>query len=189
MKRAVFVVLSSPSGGGKDTIILRLLKVFSDSARLVTTTTRKPRVNDTAGVSYNFVSEDSFKKKIKDGEMLEYNIYNGNYYGIEKRVLSETLAGSSFVFTNIDVNGKASLDKNNIAHIAIFLLPESLKVLERRIRERGGLTEDEIKNRLNIAKKEMKKADIYDYEVKNRDGKIEQTVEKIKEIIDKKTRM
>ncbi len=183
MSKSTLVVISSPSGGGKDTIISKLLKIFPNSAKLVTTTSRKPRTKDIPGFSYNFVSKNDFEKKIDNDEMLEYNMYDGNYYGIEKKVLADTLLKNDFVFTNIDVNGKASLDKNGIKHLAIFLLPESTEVLKTRIENRGGLDEAQIENRLKIAKKEIEKAKGYDFRVTNKNGQIKKTVAEIERII------
>lgn len=183
MPKNIFVVISSPSGGGKDSIITKLVKIFPNSARLVTTTTRDPRPDDTEGVSYNFISKKEFKNKIKKGDFLEYNNYNGNYYGIDKKVLTETLSKNNIVFTNIDVNGRESLIENNIQHLAIFLLPENLDILEQRIKTRGGVTEKELKNRLKTAKKEIKMSGKYDYKVVNKEDKIDEAVEEIGEII------
>jgi len=190
MPESTLIVISSPSGGGKDVIIARLMKIFQNSTKLVTTTTREPRSGETPGLSYNFVSKETFEDKMKNNELLEHNKYNGNYYGVDKVVLAETLTKNSFVFTNIDVNGKASLDKNNIKHLAIFLLPESLDVLERRIKARGGVVEEDIKERLKTAKKEIEMSGDYDYKVVNKDGHIEEAVAEIESIIrgvDKKT--
>src|SRR3989338_6271622 len=180
---SLFVVISSPSGGGKDVIIKKLTEIFSVSVRLVTTTTRPPREGEKAGVNYNFITRKEFEKRIKQGAFLEYNNYNGNYYGVDKAVLSQTLRKFDLVFTNIDVHGQASLNKNKIKHIAIFLLPDSLAVLGKRIRQRGGVSEADLKRRMGIARGEIKAAKNYDYRVVNKDGKLKQTVEKLAGII------
>lgn len=183
MSKSIFVVISSPSGGGKDAVIAKLIKIFSGSARLVTTTTREPRPGEVPGVSYNFVSKEEFEDKIKQGDLLEHNKYNGHYYGVDRQVLANTLENNEIVFTNIDVNGKVSLDKNDIKHLAIFLLPESLNILEQRIRARGGVTDDDLQDRLETAKKEIEMSDKYDFKVLNKEGEIGATVKEIEEII------
>ncbi|OGH59505.1 MAG: guanylate kinase [Candidatus Magasanikbacteria bacterium RIFCSPHIGHO2_01_FULL_33_34] len=185
MSKSIFVVISSPSGGGKDTIIAKLMNIFSGSVKLLTTTTRDKRPGDVSGINYNFISKESFEKKIKNNELVEYNNFNGNYYGIEKEILAKTLANNRLVFTNIDVNGRANLKKSGVDHLSIFLLPDSIDVLENRIRERGGVEESELKKRLKIAKKEIKMANKYDYKVVNKEGYLDMAVKEIEKIINK----
>ncbi|MDP2693168.1 MAG: guanylate kinase [bacterium] len=178
-----FVVISSPSGGGKDAVIRKLMTIFPNSGRLVTTTSRQLRQNDVDGVNYNFVSKEDFEIKINHNEFIEHNFYNGNYYGVDRVVLDETLQKYGVVFTNIDVNGKANLDKKNIEHLSIFLLPESLDILENRIKKRGGVSEEDLLERLKTAEKEIEMADNYDYKVVNKEGQIDVAVSEIVEII------
>ncbi|OGH88318.1 MAG: guanylate kinase [Candidatus Magasanikbacteria bacterium RIFOXYC2_FULL_42_28] len=179
------VIISSPSGGGKDAIIARLLKIFPNSARLLTTTTRPPRPQDTPGVSYDFVSEEQFKNGIANDEYLEHNYFNGNYYGVNRKRLADALAKNSVVFTNIDVNGRQSAEQAGIKHTSIFLLPDNLENLRARIAKRGGLNERQINERLETAKREIKEADKYNYQIINAEGKMEETVTKVVEILDK----
>ncbi len=87
MNRGLFVVISSPSGGGKDSVINALLKVFPTSARLVTTTSRPPRPRQKNGVDYFFISPEEFKKRLDEDGFVEHNEYVGNFYGIEKQNL------------------------------------------------------------------------------------------------------
>ncbi len=179
----LLVIISSPSGGGKDSVINRLLKILPGSARLLTTTTRAPRPGNVEGVDYHFVSEAEFNDKIKNNEMMEYNNYAGNYYGVEKTQLKKTLKDNSVVFTQIEVNGKHSLDKLGIENLAIFLLPESLEILAARIRGRGGVSEELIKKRLEIAKQEIESSKDYDYRIINKDDHLDETVGKVAEIV------
>ena len=87
MNKGKLVIISSPSGGGKDSIISALLKIIPNSTRLITTTSREPRPGNQNGIDYYFVSQAEFKNKIQNEEMVEYNNYAGNYYGIEKKNL------------------------------------------------------------------------------------------------------
>lgn len=183
MPQGKLIIISSPSGGGKDSVINALLKIMPNSVRLITTTSREPRPGNKNGVDYYFVSVAEFENKIKNNEMVEYNNYAGNYYGIEKKNLNTALANNDWVFTQIEVNGKQHLDEQNIPNISIFLLPESLEILAERIRHRGGVNEDKIQERLKIAQNEMDKSVIYDYRVVNTDGKFEETIAKIREIL------
>ena len=181
----LLVVISSPSGGGKDSVINALLKKFPHSARFVTTTSRPPRPGQKDGVDYNFISAAEFRKKIERGEFIEYNFYADNYYGTEKTVLKETLKNHPLVLTQIEVNGKHNLDKASLKHLSIFLLPESLNELAARIRRRGGVSEELIKERLEIAKKEIRGSADYDYKIVNEQGKLAETIDKIGGIIEK----
>jgi len=186
MKKGLLVVISSPSGGGKDSVINELLELIPDSTRLVSTTSRRPRPGNEEGVDYHFVSKEDFEKKIRDGELIEYNEYVGNYYGAEKNKLKETLKQYNVVLSQIDVHGKHSLDKFNIKHLSIFLLPDSLDILAERIRKRGGIFEKELEKRLETARQEIEDSKDYDYRIVNKDGKIDETVAKIREIIKNK---
>lgn len=177
------VVISSPSGGGKDTVIFALLKKFKNSAKLVTTTTRTPRPDDKEGVTYHFITKENFQEKIKNDEVLEYNFYAGNYYGITKAELENKLKNFDLVLTNIDVNGRRSLKKAGFDNLSIFLMPDNLKDLKTRISHRGGLSQTEIEERLKTAKSEIELAGEYDFRVVNKTGKLTETIDNVAKII------
>jgi guanylate kinase len=179
----LLVIISSPSGGGKDTVIEALIKRISGSVRMTTTTTRPPRSGEVNGVNYYFISEGEFKERISKGKLLEYNVYAGNYYGTEKDILEKTLAMHPVVFSNIEVNGKHNLDKLAVPHLSIFLDPESMEVLKARIEKRGSITPEIIAERLRIAEDEVNKSEDYDYHLVNAEGKLDEVVEKIEKII------
>lgn len=183
MKKGLLVIISSPTGGGKDSVISSLLKIFPNSTRIVTTTSRKPRPSDAEGETYNFISESEFKEKIAAGYFLEYNYFVGNFYGTPKEYVEGLISKYDLVFTNLDVNGKKSLEKLNFDHLSIFLLPEDMDVLRKRARERGGLTEDVIENRIRTGLDEIEKSVEYDHRVVNVEGKMDETVAKIAEIV------
>lgn len=173
------VVISAPSGTGKNAIIRDLLKLFPHTTRLVTTTTRDPRPGEVNGVDYHFVSENQFQKMIEDGEFLEYNNYADNWYGSEKQKLEKDLENNEFVFSTLDVNGKHSLESLHYPHISIFLLPDDIDVLDDRIRHRGGQSEEDIEKRIVIAHDEIAEAKKYDFQVVNHEGKMQETVDQI----------
>lgn len=181
----LFVIISSPTGGGKDATIEELIKIFPNSAKLVTTTSRPPRPTDQEGITYNFISREDFEKKINENYFLEYNNYASNYYGTPKKYLADMLEKHSVVFSNIDVNGKRSMDKLGIKHLSIFLLPESIAILEQRVEKRGGLTKEMIAERIKVVAQEIEASKDYDYKLTNYEGKLEETVEGVAEIVRK----
>lgn len=183
MKNPLLVIISSPSGGGKDSVINALIKRLPRATRLVTTTTRPPRPGNQEGVDYYFISEKTFESKLAAGDFLEHNVYAGNYYGEEKKELERRFKNYDIVFSQIDVTGKHALDKLGVPHLSVFLAPENLGILRARIKKRGGITPGIIAERLAIAKREIKESADYDYRIVNVDGKLEQTIKKIAKII------
>jgi guanylate kinase len=180
------IIVSSPSGGGKDAVINALLKIFSKSSRLITTTSRSKRPGNKEGVDYYFISQDDFKNKINNGDFIEYNIYSSNYYGTQKKHLEEKLMNNKIVLSQLEVNGKHNLDKLHVPHLSIYLLPENLDILQKRIQRRGGLTTEQIKERMRIAELEIKESEDYDFRIVNKEGRIQETIDKIAEIIQNK---
>ena len=179
----LFVIISSPTGGGKDTVISELLKIIPNCTRLITTTSRAPRPTDTDGVSYHFISRQEFEDRIKQGYFLEYNNFADNYYGTPKAHLTDLLSTYNCVLSNLDVHGKKSMDKLGVPHVSIFLMPDNLEVLAKRARDRGGITEEMIAKRIAIAKEEIAQVPQYDYAVTNVDGKLQETVQTVADII------
>jgi guanylate kinase len=187
MQQGLLVVVSSPSGGGKDSVINGLLKIFKNSTRIITTTSRKPRPGNKDGIDYHFISEAEFKEKLKNGDFVEHNIYASNYYGMQKKHLAEALKDFEIVFTQIEVNGKHNLDKEGISHFSVYLIPENFEILKERIKKRGGISDQVIEKRLNIAKKEMEESVDYDFRIVNKEGRLNETInvvaDKIKDVL------
>lgn len=179
----LLVIISSPSGGGKDVVINTLLKHLPDAVRLITTTSRPPRPGNKEGVDYFFTDRATFEARIKNNEFLEHNEYAGNLYGTPKQYLADLLAGHKVVLTQIEVNGKHIFDKLGVPHLAIFMLPDSLDNLRKRIEKRGGITPEVIDQRLEIAKHEIAASTDYDYRVVNVEGQLAETIAKIEGII------
>tara|TARA_Y100001970_G_C14218419_1_gene851070 strand:+ start:1137 stop:1715 length:579 start_codon:yes stop_codon:yes gene_type:complete len=182
-KKGTLVAISGPSGVGKNTVIRELLTRFSGAAQLITTTTRKKRIGEEDGVDYYYITEEQFKKKNAAGDFVESNEYAGNFYGIQWEHLHNALENHALVLCQTDPTGKANFDTKKIPHIAVFLLPESIDVLRKRIIDRGGVSKEAMEQRLSIAQKEMDVAKTYDVAVVNKEGKIEETVEKIEEYL------
>ncbi|MDO9509714.1 MAG: guanylate kinase [Candidatus Magasanikbacteria bacterium] len=182
-KKGLLIIISSPSGNGKDVIINALLKIIPNSVRFITTTSRPPRPGNQEGVDYYFISKEEFENKIKNNDFLEHNFYAENYYGTEKQLLEKTMSENEIIFLNMDVNGKNNLEKTGIKNLSIFLLPENLEILKNRIKARGGVSDEVIEERMKIAQKEISAAPEYDYQVINENGKIDQTIDKLAKII------
>ncbi|MFA6424421.1 MAG: guanylate kinase [Candidatus Magasanikbacteria bacterium] len=183
--QGLLVVISSPSGGGKDVIISALVKKFNNSAKLITTTSRSPRPEDKEGVTYYFVSKEDFEEKIKMNEMVEYNFYANNYYGVTKTELKNKQKNFNSIFTNVDVHGRKNLISAGFKNLSIFLMPENLDDLKTRISRRGGLSDSEIEQRLQTAKQEIDRANEYDFQVINKNGKLPETIDNVAKIITK----
>lgn len=183
------VIISAPSGGGKNTVIHELLEIIPNSTRFVTTTTRQPRTGEQEGVDYHYISQAEFLAKVEAGDFVEYNVYADNYYGADKQKLMEALGTHDVVFAALDINGKQHVDAQNIDHLSVFLLPESFDILKERIMARSEMPKEELKKRLNQAKNELVAAAGYDLQVVNKQGELLATVEKIaaytKENLDK----
>jgi guanylate kinase len=181
--QGLLIVLSAPMGTGKDAIIRGLLKKFPTATKLVTTTTRDKRPEDMEGKTYFFISTEEFKNLIAENALVEYNFLNNNYYGIQKKHLQEFLKNYPLVFAQIDVHGRDHLNELGIPHTSLFILPQNLEILRKRAEIRGGMTEEMITERLQVAHEEMQQAPKYDYQIINHEGKLNETIENIAKII------
>lgn len=180
MKKGKFIVISGPSGVGKGTICDRLIKDLN-AEYSVSYTTRDPREGEINGINYNFISMNEFKKKITAGDFLEYNLYNGNYYGTSKSFVLNKLEKGINIFSEIDVNGARNVKKIFPDAILIYIAPPSMDELRKRLIGRGTEDIEKINNRLTIALDEMKQTDMYDAVVVNDD--LEDAINRIKKII------
>ncbi len=178
------VVISAPSGGGKNTVIKKLMSIVPHAGRIVTTTSREPRPNEVDGVDYHFLSKENFEKQIQEGAFIEYAIYADHYYGVEKKALETGLSKFDIAFILPDVQGKKKYDELHIPHVSIFLIPESMELLRKNIGYRGGMDEATLEKRMKVAEQEIKDADLYDYRVINKDGKLDEAVSEIAQILD-----
>ena len=180
MKNGLLIVVSAPSGCGKGTILSEILKndnyFFSVSA-----TTRKPREGEEDGVNYYFLTKDQFENNIKNNGMLEYAEYCGNYYGTPKEPIEKNLSEGKNVILEIEVNGAMQIRKKCPDAVFLFIMPPSIKELDRRLHKRGTETEEVIASRISQAKKEMTYAKNYDYIVVN--DALEDAVDDFKSIV------
>ena len=167
-KKGQLIVVSAPSGCGKDTVISRVFEKLRDEAALsVSMTTRAMRPGEKEGVNYYYVSVDEFKEHIKNGDMLEYANYGSNYYGTPVKPVKERLAEGKTVFLIIEVEGGGNVKKIFPEAKKIFIIPPSMQELENRLRGRGTDSEESIAKRMEIAKTELERAIEYDYVIEN----------------------
>ena len=176
-------ILSGPSGAGKGTICKELLAQTSreDVQLSVSMTTRNPRVGETDGVSYYFVSKEDFLRKIEAGGLLEYAEVYGNYYGTPKQPVIEKLAAGIDVILEIDMQGALKVKENYPDGVFIFILPPSMTELRKRLTGRGTETAEAIEMRLGETLKELSYIDKYDYCVVN--GQLDEAVNRVKSIL------
>jgi guanylate kinase len=167
-RRGLLVVISGPSGVGKDTLIERLRERDPSLRYSVSCTTRKPRHCEVEGVSYFFVSRQRFEDLIKQGFFLEYATYNGNYYGTPAAAVEEARAAGHDILLKIEVQGADQVRKRAPDGVFIFIAPPSKEELVRRQERReGGVPDDDMAERLKIAETEMKHSSEYDHVVIN----------------------
>ncbi|WCR57718.1 guanylate kinase [Wolbachia endosymbiont of Ctenocephalides felis wCfeJ] len=180
----ILLVLSSPSGAGKTTILERLLEQSTDLVRSVSVTTRKPRLGEVNGKDYFFVTEEKFHELCKAGQMLEYAKVFENFYGIPKDFIEQNLSNGISVLLSIDWQGAFHLFKLMREKIvSIFILPPSMEELRLRLQRRNSDSASEIERRLAEAQKEMNKRDKYDYIIIN--DNIDKSIEEISSILAK----
>lgn len=182
MNKGLLVIMSAPSGCGKDTVFRELLKRRDDVVESVSATTRQPREGEIDGVNYFFLTRKQFEKKIKENGFIEYANYNGNYYGTPVEGVKNAVESGKVCFLIIEVQGAQKVMKMFPDNsISIFLLPPSMEILEKRLRNRDSDGEEMIKQRLNIANIELSYKDRYNYQIVNDD--IDVCVNEIDKII------
>lgn len=161
------VVLSGPSGVGKSTVISALKRERPNLVLSVSHTSREPRVGEENGVSYHFVSDETFEQMIRDNAFLEYTRYQGHYYGTSFQAIDGLLEAGKDALLDIEVEGAANVRQCYPDAIEIFILPPSFEELSRRLHARGTDSEEVIQGRLRRAHEEFQCIPSYDYLVVN----------------------
>jgi guanylate kinase len=166
-RRGLLFIVSAPSGTGKTTLVERLVQIVPNLRMSRSYTSRAARPGEQDGVDYNFISRDRFEAMIRDGAFLEWADVFGNFYGTAAADTEQVLASGEDLVLVIDVQGAKQVRRRGIENIAIFVLPPSADVLERRLRGRSKDSEEQIRRRLEVACREVTDFSEYDYLVVN----------------------
>ncbi|MBQ2265986.1 MAG: guanylate kinase [Clostridia bacterium] len=179
-KGGVFIV-AGPSGSGKDTLFKELFKKRPDIKFSISSITRAMRVGEVEGEKYNFITREKFEDMLKNDELLEYNVYIGNYYGTPKAPVVAAIENGEDILIEVDVNGAKSIREKMPEAVSIFIMPPSYKELKRRLSGRGTESEEVIEKRMHESLSEIARATEFDYIVVN--DNIDEAVDDIIEII------
>jgi len=179
----LLIVISGPSGAGKDTVMQRMQERGLPFHFVVTATTRPKRSNETQGKDYFFVSKEEFARMINEDELIEHAIVYGDYKGIPKQQVREALASGKDVVMRIDVQGAETVRKMAPGALMIFITTDSEEELVQRLETRKTETADSLAIRIATARKELKRVEAFDYVVINRDFHLDTTVDTIRAII------
>ncbi|MBR6502356.1 MAG: guanylate kinase [Clostridia bacterium] len=167
-------IISGPSGSGKDTVMKKVFEREPNLAFSISSITRAMRPGEVEGEKYNFISRERFEEMIANDELLEHNVFVGNYYGTPKAPVLKCIENGQDMLIEVDVNGAVQIREKMPEVISIFVLPPSLEVLKKRLTGRGTDAQEVIDKRLNEALREIACAKDYDYIVVNDD--LEQAV-------------
>jgi len=184
-RQGILFVISAPSGTGKTTLCENL-RATPDFIYSVSCTTRPPRAGEFDGVDYHFLKKEDFQRRIENGEMLEYALVHGNYYGTLKSTVKEALDHGTDVLLDIDVQGAATIRKTDDAMLRaslvdVFIMPPTIEELEKRLRKRGTETEEQVQQRLSTGREESKLWRLYKYTILS--GSMEEDLQKFRAIM------
>ncbi len=182
-RHPLLVVLSGPSGVGKDSVLQRLKARGAAFHFVVTATTRPPRPGERHGVDYYFYSPEEFARLIEQDELMEWSIVYGDYKGIPKKPVRDALARGQDVIMRIDVQGAQKVRRLCPQAVLIFLTTETEEELVQRLRRRATETEDALALRIAMARKELEHLPEFDYAVVNRDGHLDEAVDAVLAIV------
>lgn len=182
-RRPLLIVLSGPSGVGKDAVLSRMKESARPFHRVVTATTRPRRANERDGVDYHFLSREEFQKKLSEDGFLEWAVVYGNHYGVLKEEIATALSKGVDVAVKVDVQGAATIKKTLPQAVFIFLTPPSMQELEDRLRSRLSESCADLAVRLQTAREEAKSLPLFDYIVVNHRDRLDDAAAQIDAII------
>jgi len=179
----LLIVISGPSGVGKDSVIQLMKERKLPFHFVVTATTRRPRPDEVNGVDYFFFSNNEFAGMIENEELLEYAYVYNDYKGIPKAQVRQALASGKDVLMRLDVQGAATIHKLCPEAVLIFLTTQDEKELIKRLKARRTESREELNMRIAMARQELKRLDDFDYVLVNREHQLDETVDAILAII------
>jgi guanylate kinase len=184
-RQGILFVISAPSGTGKTTLCENL-RATPDFIYSVSCTTRAPRPGEIDGTDYHFLERDDFLRRIEAGDMLEYALVHGHYYGTLKANVKEALAVGTDVLLDIDVQGAATIRKTEDKMVRgslvdVFIMPPTPEELEKRLRKRGTESEEQVQQRLATGREESKLWRLYKYTILS--GSMEEDLIKFRAIM------
>ena len=180
-KRGILFIISAPSGSGKTTLCTRLVESVDCLYRSISMTTRPPRHGEKDGIDYIFIEKPEFIKRRKKNEFLEWAKVFGEYYATPKKHILHMLRRGSDVLLSIDVQGAMKIRRLKLDAVYIFIMPPSLEMLRDRLINRSTDSKDAIRQRLNLARKEIACSSRYDYVIVN--NKLEPALDNLRAII------
>ncbi len=181
--KPLLIVLSGPSGAGKDTLLTRMKELGSPLEYITTVTTRAQRAKERDNVDYHFISERKFQEMIKNNELLEWaNVY-GNWYGVPKQPVKQALDRGQDIIVKVDTQGAATIKKILPEAVFIFLIPSSMEELITRVKQRHTESPFDLALRIKTAEEEIKQLPLFDYIVVNKRDEIDLAASEIKAII------
>jgi guanylate kinase len=169
LERGILFVISSPSGGGKGTLIRRILTHMPRLGYSVSWTTRAPRQGEVNGRDYHFVTQEEFIAARERGEFLEWASVHGNFYGTSLKVVERELVAGRDIVLEIDVQGATTLRRNGIEAVTVFIIPPSFEILRRRLTGRQSENSETLALRLQNSRREVEHYREFDYVVLNDD--------------------
>jgi guanylate kinase len=181
--RPLLLIISGPSGVGKDSVIARMKEEGLPFHHVVTATSRPKRAEEKDGVHYHFVTEQRFNVMVQRNELMEHAQVYGNLYGVPRKEVEKPLADGKDVLLKLDVQGAATIKKLMPSAVAIFLLPPTFTELARRLKGRESETEEALTRRLKTFEKEMETLPVFDYAVVNLYNELEKTIAAVRAII------
>ncbi|MBA7673228.1 Guanylate kinase [subsurface metagenome] len=183
LTKPLLIVLSGPSGAGKDAVLARMRESGYPLEYVTTVTTRPQRANERDNVDYHFISTEMFQKMIENKELLEWaNVY-GNMYGVPKQPVKQALDKGQDIMVKVDIQGAATIKKLLPQALLIFLMPSSIEDLTLRLKQRHTESPFNLALRLKTAEEEIKQLPLFDYLIVNKQGEIDLAVSQIKAII------
>lgn len=169
MNKGRVYIIAGPSGSGKDSVMKKVFEKAPDIAFSISSITRAMRPGEVEGEKYNFISRECFEQMIANDELLEHNVFVGNYYGTPKAPVINCIESGRDMLIEVDVNGAEQIRAKMPDAVSIFIMPPSLEILKNRLTGRGTDSQEVIDKRLNEALREIASAKDFDYIVVNDD--------------------